>query len=190
MQIQAAHPPRAGGHPAAGVISGGLAVLTGGGLAATDVEIGVAIACVGLLVAVWHVCALEDERTLSRLDAVALGDMAAPLPTLPPVSAHPHRDVAWLPNDLPAVVALPSGGWGLVPHDTATAALGRAGFAGRWHRIARPVEVLDPGLPVPAIGRIPRDADAVLVDTGDAAPHGVTGAAIRTRATAAAQVSR
>lgn len=182
-----AHRPHGSHRPALGLAAGVVVVLAGGTLAATDVTVGVAIACAGLLMAVWYVGVLDDERTLANLAGVALGDMAVPLPVLPAASAHPHRDVALLSDDLPAVVALPAGGWGLVPRDSARAALGRAGFGGRWHRIARPVDVWDPDVALPDIGRIPRDADAVLVSNPAGAPLGVTGAAMRARATAVAR---
>ncbi|MGI9016082.1 MAG: hypothetical protein ACR2HR_03080 [Euzebya sp.] len=158
-----------------------LVVLAGLGMAKADIELAIAVSCVGLAGAAWSLAALDEARTLARLADRHLGELAIPLPVLPSVSTEPHRDVAWLPAGIPAVVAMPEGGWGLIPHDTAEGAIHRDGFNGRWYSVAEPCQVYDPATPTPQIGRIPRDSAAVLVDHWPT-PLGVTGETIRSAA--------
>ncbi len=167
------------GRQVLGVIASAAVVGAGVLLLLGDLDIGIAAICVGGASLAWTVAGLQDARTLSVLDDMVLGDLAVPLPLLPMRSSNPRRDIAWLPADVPALVALPDGGWGLVAHDTAVAASERVGFNGEWHRVAEPKEVFAATDSVPTIQRIPRGGDAALVDTEWPIPHGVVGTTIR-----------
>lgn len=171
-------PATTAGRYVVGAIFSGFLVAVGLFLAVTAVELGFAVGFVGLAAGAWCLSALDDAKTLARLNGRTLGELAVPLPVFPSVSSHPHRDASMLAPGVPAVVALPDGGWGLISRDVAHGAASRIGFNGRWHSVAQHVELLDPATPADSIRRIPRASEALLVDRRPV-PAGVTGAAIR-----------
>ncbi len=158
----------------------GSLMLTGLGvlLLARAQNLGIAALCLGGAASVSTVTRMMDRRALAGI-AVPLRERAVPLAVLPAESDHPRRDLWWLPADLPAVVALPAGGWGVVTHQAAVAAVDRVGFDGRWHRIAEPRPVHDADRLISSVGRIPVRGDAVLVDIEWPVPYGVLGQDIR-----------
>lgn len=172
------------------ILVGVLATVIGIAMTLGGFAFGPAVACLGATTWVFASAIDGHRRTLARLSHVRLDDLAVPLPVFPTASAHPHRDVALLPVGLPAVVAMPKGGWGVLPADVAEAALTRVGFDGRWHTVAEPVRLLPPDMHISDIGRIPRDGSAVLVDCEWPTPHGVTGAAIRAEADESIRLAR
>lgn len=173
-------PAPTAGRYVGGAMLSGLLVITGLAMAITNMEAGFAVGFIGLAAGAWCLSALDDARTVARLNGYTMGDLAVPLPVFPSVSAHPHRDASLLPPGVPAVVAMPDGSWGLIPPDVAMGAANRIGFNGRWHAVAQRLDLMDPAAPANSISRIPRNSEAILIDRWPI-PSGVTGAAIRER---------